>query len=68
MLSSILRRALNGRLQPHGWKDFGKLVVKKRKNETWFVQFDSGDTVLRLEGQAREVGLALRGNARPMLV
>jgi hypothetical protein len=68
MLSSILRRALNGRLQPYGWKDFGKLLVKKRKNETWFVQFDSGDTVLHLEGQAREVGLALRGNARPMLV
>ena len=31
MLASILRRALNDRLQLSGWKDLGKLLVRKKK-------------------------------------
>jgi hypothetical protein len=30
MLATILRRALNNRLQPAGWKDFGRLLIADR--------------------------------------
>jgi hypothetical protein len=31
MLAAILRRALNDRLQISGWRDFGRLLVRKQK-------------------------------------
>lgn len=39
MLAAILRRALNGNLQLGGWKDFGKLLLRKSQPGSSFVQF-----------------------------
>ena len=42
MLASILRRALNDRLQFPGWKDFGGLLVRHAQPGTGFIQLGIG--------------------------
>src|SRR4029077_18569834 len=62
----LQRRALNGRLQLQGWKDFGKLLVQKRKDESSFLTIRNVP-LLHLQGHAATVGLALESKAKPML-
>ncbi len=66
MLASILRRALNGHLQYQGWKDFGRLLV--RKTGSSFIQLgrpgDGTSKVLR--GRAENVSRALSHRAKSM--
>ncbi len=66
MLASILRRALNNRLQPRGWKDFGKLVVHNPK-PGWFVQLGEGDEQRSLQGTAVSVYRALEARSKSMV-
>lgn len=69
MLATILRRALNAKLQFAGWKDFGQLLVRKRQPGTCFVQLGpAGPHRQNLEGHARKVCLALLARAKPMLI
>jgi len=66
MLATILRRARNNRLQFHGWKDFGGLLVRKRNSGDGFVQIGSGgnDPVL---GHAKKVCQVLDARAKDMV-
>ena len=42
MAASIVRRALDNRLQQPGWEDFGKLLVEPlRKDESRFLSFST---------------------------
>jgi uncharacterized protein DUF3800 len=66
MLASILRRALNNRIKPPGWKDFGKLVVHNPKPE-WFVQLGGGDVRRPLQGTALSVYRALEAGSKSMV-
>jgi hypothetical protein len=65
MLASILRRALNDRLQLSGWKDFGKLLVGKAKNKSSFLSFGNRPSIL--QGHAAKVGRALESKAKNMI-
>jgi hypothetical protein len=69
MLATILRRALNNRLQYSGWKDFGKLLVTKAKEESYFLQLGpAGGSRQAMKGHAKEVALALIAQAKPMVL
>jgi hypothetical protein len=67
MLATILRRALNNRLQFHGWKDFGGLLVRHRRVGHGFIQLGSGGDI-RMLGHAGKVCQALHARAKNMLV
>jgi hypothetical protein len=66
MLAAILRRALNGRLQFPGWKDFGGLLVRHRNPGDRFIRLAAGggDSML---GHARRVCLTLDRGAKGMI-
>jgi len=67
MLATILRRALNDRLQYSGWKDFGGLLVRHKNPGHGFIAVGSGpETVLR--GHAKKVCQVLNARAKSMLV
>jgi hypothetical protein len=69
MLATILRRALNDRLQFPGWMDFGKLLVRKGQPGASFLQLGSDSSAPRtLEGHAKRVCLTLDARARSMLL
>jgi hypothetical protein len=69
MLATILRRALNDHLQFPGWKDFGKLLVRKGQPGSFFLQLGLADGTSRiLEGYAKKVCLALDARAKSMLI
>jgi len=42
ILAAVLRRALNGRLQFEGWKDFGGLLVRHSQPGVGFIQLGPG--------------------------
>jgi Protein of unknown function (DUF3800) len=65
ILASILRRALNDRLQRSGWEDFGKLVVGKPKDESHFVTFAVGPD--RMSGHSGNVGNVILEKAKSLL-
>jgi hypothetical protein len=67
MLATILRRAFNNRLQFHGWKDFGGLLVRHRRVGHGFIQLGSGGDI-RMLGHAGKVCQALHARAKNMLV
>jgi hypothetical protein len=67
MLATILRRALNDRLQAPGWKNFGRLLVADRR--TPFLQFGEPDgRSQRMHGQVEKVWPVLKTGNREMLV
>ena len=66
MLASILRRALNDRLQFPGWKDFGCLLVRHLEPGTGFIQLGAGAPVPML-GHAKKVCQALHAKAKDMV-
>jgi hypothetical protein len=68
MLATILRRALNGRLQPSGWKDFGRLLIAERS--TPILQLGPPDAPGgRLSGkQIEKVWAALNSGNKSMLL
>ena len=66
ILASILRRALNSRLQPSGWEDFGKLVVHS-KDSGWFVQLGKGLAPTSPQGNVTNVWHALNSRSKPMI-
>jgi len=69
MLATILRRALNGHLQFPGWKDFGKLLVRKGQPGSSFLQLGHAQPAPRtLEGLAKKVCLALDARAKSMVL
>jgi hypothetical protein len=68
MLSAILRRALNNKLQYEGWKNFGKLLIEKLSDESSYIQLGPGDMRIKMQGHAKKVGRILLASARPMLV
>jgi hypothetical protein len=42
ILATTLRRALNGNLQTNGWKEFGRLIVRRKNIGSYFVQLGVG--------------------------
>jgi hypothetical protein len=68
MLATILRRALNNRLQAAGWKDFGRLLIADPS--TPIMQLGPPDgRGQRLSGQQIEkVWTALKSGNKPMVV
>lgn len=68
MLASILRRALNQRLQFPGWKQFGRLLVRRREPGSCFIQLGGADPAPRLKGHAARVCRVLDAQARSMLL
>jgi hypothetical protein len=69
MLAAILRRALNGRLQPEGWSDFGQLNVRRSSPGSSFVQLGRAPNAPEtLKGTAKTVGLALDARGKSMLI
>jgi hypothetical protein len=67
MLASILRRALNDRLQYSGWKDFGGLLVRHKNPGHGFIAAGPGPETA-LSGHAKKVCQILNARARSMLV
>src|SRR5271170_61825 len=68
MLATILRRALNDRLQYGGWKDFGKLLVGRAKGKSYLLQLGPvGGAPQAIEGHAKEVVAAINAQAKPMV-
>jgi len=67
MLATVLRRALNGHLQMLGWKDFGRLLVRKSQLGASFVQLGPGDGPVHLRKHAATVCRALDAHAKSML-
>jgi hypothetical protein len=67
MLAAILRRALNDRLQFHGWKDFGGLLVRHQQSGEGFIQLGP-DGDVHLIGHAGKVCKALDARAKSMLI
>ena len=66
MLATILRRALNGRLQEAGWRDVGKLLVNEHE-PSWFVQL--GPTEPRKPGpEVHRVWRAVKRKSKSMLI
>jgi hypothetical protein len=69
MLATTLRRALNNRLQPQGWENFGKLLVHKAHPGSSFLQLGRDENAPRvLTGQAEQVCLLLNARAKSMLI
>jgi Protein of unknown function (DUF3800) len=66
MLASILRRALNDRLQFSGWKDFGGLLVRHHQPGTGFIQLGPGGDTPVL-GHAKKVCQLLHARAKGMV-
>lgn len=68
MLATILRRALNDRLRPHAWKDFGRLLIFDKS--TPFLQLGPPDARSgRLSGaQIAKVWKVLNTGNKPMLL
>lgn len=66
MLASILRRALNNRLQFPGWKDFGGLLVRHQQAGDGFIQLGVGGDI-PMVGHARKVCEALDARAKDMI-
>jgi Protein of unknown function (DUF3800) len=66
MLAAILRRALNGQLQQHGWKDFGKLLIRHHNPSDGFVQVDPGKDVY-MPAHTKEVWNILDRKAKAMV-
>jgi len=68
MLATILRRALNDRLRPHAWKDFGRLLIYDR--DTPFLQLGPPDSRSgQLSGaQIEKVWNVLNTGNKPMLL
>lgn len=67
MLSTILRRALNDRLQLHGWKDFGGLLVRHGQPGEGFIQLGPGNPDIPMLGHARQVCKILDARAKSMI-
>jgi hypothetical protein len=68
MLASVLRRALNNRLQFQGWKDFGGLLVRHRQPGTGFIQLGPGDGDIPMQGHAKLVCQVLNARAKSMML
>jgi hypothetical protein len=69
MLAAILRRALNDHLRYAGWKDYGKLLVVKRRGESHFLQLGlAKGAPWTVQGHAKKVGLTLNARAKPMIL
>jgi hypothetical protein len=66
MLASILRRALNNRLQFPAWKDFGGLLVRQQNPGSGFIQLGAGSDV-PMQGHARKVCQVLDARAKGMI-
>jgi Protein of unknown function (DUF3800) len=67
MLATILRRALNNRLQPSGWTRFGRLVIAE--NSTPLLQLGPPDgREQALSGRIQKVWRALKSGNKQMLV
>jgi hypothetical protein len=67
MLATILRRALNNRLQSPGWARFGRLLIAE--NSTPFLQLGPPDSRGgTMSGQVEKVWPALRSGNKSMLV
>jgi hypothetical protein len=67
MLATILRRALNNRLQYSGWKDFGGLLVRHKDLGHGFIAVGPGPETA-LSGHAKRVCQILNARARNMFV
>ena len=67
MLSSILRRALNGNLQESGWGEFGGLLVRQNYARTGIIQLGPGNPTPVL-GQAQTVWKTLNQKAKNMIL
>ena len=67
MLATILRRALNDRLQYHGWKDFGGLLVRHENPGHGFIAVGRGPETA-LHGHAKRVCQILDARGKSMLV
>ncbi len=67
MLAAILRRSFNGQLQREGWKDFGKLLIRRHNPSDWFVQLDPGSDVY-MPAHTNKVWQTLDRKAKDMLV
>jgi hypothetical protein len=69
MLATILRRALNQRLQMQGWQDFGGLLTRKGQPGSSFLQLGLADDAPRtLKGHAEKVCRVLDARAKSMLL
>jgi hypothetical protein len=69
MLATVLRRALNNRLQYAGWKDFGKLLVSKAKEKFYLLQLGpAGGSPQTIEGHGKQVILTLIAESKPMVL
>ncbi len=69
MLATILRRALNDRLQFRGWKNFGRLLAREGQPGSSFLQLGRADGAPRsLKGHAEKVCRALDATAKSMLL
>ncbi len=66
MLATILRRALNNRLQFSGWKDFGGLLVRGHQPGDGFIRIGQGDHT-PMPSHAAKVCLALQARAKDMI-
>jgi len=68
MLATILRRALNNRLQPSGWKDFGRPLIADKSTPILQLGPPHGPGG-RLSGQQIEkVWVALNTGNKSLLV
>jgi hypothetical protein len=67
MLAAVLRRALNGRLQFDGWKDFGRLLIRHHNPGEGFIQLGAGRDISR-SNHAEKVCRALDSKAKSMLL
>jgi hypothetical protein len=65
ILASVLRRALNDRLQRSGWENFGRLVVGKLRDESHFLSFGVGPE--RMSGHPGNVGNVILEKAKSLL-
>ena len=65
MLGNILRRAFNDQLEYSGWKDFGKLLVRKSLKESSILQIGlRTNAPTTLQGRAEKVWMALNAKAK----
>jgi len=68
MLAAILRRALNDRLQPPGWKDFGGLLIRHHNPGNGIVQLGIlPEDDNRMPSDAEKVCLILDKKAKSMI-
>jgi Protein of unknown function (DUF3800) len=68
MLATTVRRALNGKLQYQGWKNFGRLLIANYPNKSRYVQLGPGKNAkIAMTGLAEEVARALDAKSKPMI-